>query len=193
MTETNDTIKEIPLDEETKEEVQKEIKEETKVAAGPRQAEIKEETPQIDFVDAKPISELTDIERAIIIKNAKEGLDQPNYSVTFFKNGNCRIKKKKEPKPTVSQKVTKTQATQPKDKETKVYYSDNQLLFEHIIELNARLERLTAKQKKLKNKVKDMYVDENDINEDEEEQAPSTFQQQIPQGRVSWRNRVKYI
>ena len=190
MTETNEIVKEISLDEpppqkEIKEEVQKEIQ--------------NKESPQTDFVEAKLISELSDTERAIIIKNAKEGIDQPNYTVKFFKNGNCRIKKKKEETPTVSQKVIKQQLPA---RDSKVFYSDNQLLFEHIIELNSKLERLTAKQKKLKNRVKDirndMYVEENDFDEPQEQYqedpTPSPQPPSLPpQQKLSWRNRVKYL
>ena len=50
--------------------------------------------------------------------------------------------------------------------EKKVYYSDNQLLFEHIIELNAKVEKLMAKHKKLKRRYQslqnDIYVNDDD-------------------------------
>ena len=116
------------------------------------------------FVEAKQVVDLNDDERAIIVANAKAGLDQPNFNVKFFKNGKYRIIKKKEQPLTVSQKATKT--TPPTNSEKKVYYSDNQLLFEHIIELNTKVEKLMAKHKKLKRKYqslqRDIYVDDED-------------------------------
>lgn len=116
------------------------------------------------FVEAKQVVDLNDDERALIVANAKAGLDQPNFNVKFFKNGKYRIIKKKEQPLTVSQKATKT--TPPTNSEKKVYYSDNQLLFEHIIELNTKVEKLMAKHKKLKRKYqslqRDIYVDDED-------------------------------
>ena len=75
-----------------------------------------------------------------------------------MKNGKYRIIRKKEPKQTVSQKVVKEQPPPPKT-EKKVYYSDNQLLFEHIIELNAKVEKLMSKHKKLKKRYQSLQND----------------------------------
>ena len=119
------------------------------------------------FVEPKQVVDLTDDERALIVANAKAGLDQPNFNVKFFKNGKYRIVKKKATTPTVSQKAITS--TPPKETEKKVYYSDNQLLFEHIIELNAKVEKLMAKHKKLKRRYQslqnDIYIDDNESNE----------------------------
>ena len=117
------------------------------------------------FIEPKQVVDLTDDERALIVANAKAGLDQPNFNVKFFKNGKYRIVKKKATTPTVSQKAITS--TPPKETERKVYYSDNQLLFEHIIELNAKVEKLMAKHKKLKRRYQslqnDIYIDDNDV------------------------------
>ena len=116
-------------------------------------------------VDSKNVGELTDDERAIIIANAKNGIDQPNFDVRFFRNGKFRIVRKKEKPPTISEKVVKTQELPQNVK--KAYYTDNQLLFEHIIELNAKVDRLMSKHKKLKRKYQtlqsDIYVDDDEI------------------------------
>ena len=116
-------------------------------------------------VDSKNVGELTDDERAIIIANAKNGIDQPNFDVRFFRNGKFRIVRKKEKPPTISEKVVKTQEIPQNVK--KAYYTDNQLLFEHIIELNAKVDRLMSKHKKLKRKYQtlqsDIYVDDDEI------------------------------
>ena len=45
------------------------------------------------FVEPKQVVDLTDDERALIVANAKAGLDQPNFNVKFFKNGKYRIVK----------------------------------------------------------------------------------------------------
>ena len=117
----------------------------------------------IKHVDRKNVNQLTAEERQTIIDNAKNGVDQPNFEVTFFKNGNYRIIKKKQQRPSVSQKIINQQL--PTSSNAPSYYTDNQLLYEHIIELTARMEQLTAKHKKLKNRYKelqqDLYIDDN--------------------------------
>ena len=129
------------------------------------------EEPPAKFVEKKSINSLSEDERALIIANAKNGVDQPYFNVKFFKNGKTQITKKKETPQTVSKKIT-SQKTPPK-KESQVYaqalsrpavyYTDNQLLFEHIIELNAKVDRLTQKHKKLKRRYQtlqdDLYID----------------------------------
>ena len=121
--------------------------------------------PSFKTVEPKNVGELTDDERAIIIANAKNGIDQPNFDVRFFNNGKFRIVRKKTKPPTISEKVVKTQEIPATVK--KAYYTDNQLLFEHIIELNAKVDRLMTKHKKLKRKYQtlqnDIYVDDDDI------------------------------
>lgn len=116
-------------------------------------------------VEPKNVGELTDDERAIIIANAKNGVDQPNFDVRFFNNGKFRIVRKKQKPQTISEKVVKTQEIPVNDK--KAYYTDNQLLFEHIIELNAKVDRLMSKHKKLKRKYQtlqnDIYIDDDEI------------------------------
>ena len=145
---------------------------------------MEEQKPKLatKFVDRKQIVDLTDDEKALIVANAKNGLDQPHFSVKFFKNGKYRILKKKEQAPTVSQKIISSNAESTKQPEKKVFYSDNQLLFEHIIELNSKVDRLMQKHKKLKRKYQalqnDIYVDDDEEvvheqNIDEEREKPS--------------------
>jgi len=114
-------------------------------------------------VQCKPVNELTDEERQIVINNARAGIDQPYFDVRFFKNGKTRIVKKKTKQPTVSERVI-NESTAPTKK---VYYSDNQLLMEHIIDLNSKFDRLLTKHKKLKRKYynlrDDIYVDDDNV------------------------------
>jgi len=168
-------------------------------------------------VNIKPVNELTDEERQIIINNAKAGYDQPNFDVRFFKNGKTRIVKKKAKAPTVSQKVISS--TEQKPPEKKVFYSDNQLIMEHIIDLNSKYDRLMSKHKKLKRKYynlrEDIYVNDDDepVNEKvirdndnvEKQESSSTEQSPPPQqprpqynpyGNViprNWRANLKYV
>jgi len=175
-----------------------------------------ESKPEIKakFVDFKQITELTDEERQIIINNAKAGVDQNYYDVRFYKNGKIRIIKKKSKPQTVSQKVLQT-STSKVDKPDKVYYSDNQLLMEHIIELNSKYDKLYSKHKKLKKKYynlrDDIYYDESPDSQPEQKneadkpeatepsetnEQPNTnpyLRNDIRPQRVNWRSQFRYL
>ena len=123
----------------------------------------------IPSIKNKPINELSDIERAVIVANAKNGIDMPFFDVKFFGNGKYRIVKKKPVKPSTSQKVIKASVSNSpdiKDPDRKVYYTNDQLLMEHIIELNSKVDKLMTKHKKLKRKYQslsaDIYVEDNE-------------------------------
>ena len=123
-------------------------------------------TKSYQTVEPKHIANLTDDERATIIASVRNGIEQPYYDVKFYKNGNTRIIKRKLKQPSTAQQIINSQPLPPTT-EAKRYYTDNQLLFEHIIELNAKIDKLTAKHKKLKKKYttirNDIYADEDDI------------------------------
>ena len=177
-------------------------------------------TQSFKTIESKNVNELTDDERAIIIANAKNGVNQLYYDVKFFRNGKHRIVRKKQPTPTVSSKVINTQSLPQTDK--KAYYTDNQLLFEHIIELNNKVEKLMNKHKKLKRKYQslqnDIYIDDEDvetvkhtptneppnepvneptnepINETNNEPINQTvIIQQSSNTRSNWRSRLRYL
>ena len=179
--------------------------------------------PKKATVGRKAISRLTEDERALIIKNHNEGIYQPYFDVKTLDDGTLKIVKKKPKQPTVSQKATKGQSPRPQvtqvantseakpsegDSNNKVYYSDNQLLFEHIIELNSKVDKLMNKHKKLKKRYKalqqDIYVDSVDDDSQGETLEPS--HEAIPQQKPKqvflqpqqviqrgWRSRLSYL
>ena len=128
-------------------------------------------------VELKDVKKLTSEEREQIISNFKNGIDNEFYDVKTLKNGTTRIVKKKNKSQSLSNKLISGQGlhdrSSSKDNEQfvkpeKKYLSNEQLLMEHIFELNTQMNKLKNKQKKLKNKYKgikrDLYVDvdEND-------------------------------
>ena len=127
-------------------------------------------------ITKKPVKDLTKEEKDFIINNAKNGVENEFFNVKFFKNGSARVTAKKEKTPTVSQKVIKNNS------DGKVYLSNDQLLMEHIIELNSRLDKLTGKHKKLKKKYhrlrNDIYED---VDASEEVVEPTAKQDEVPQ------------
>ena len=129
------------------------------------------EEPKI--IPAKNISDLTDAEKKILIENAKAGIDNPFYNVKVYKNGNTRICKKK--KTSISNNAVTTQGERTittKDQEQKVYLTDNQLMWEHLLELESKYNNLYRKHKKLKSKYNDLYVEDDQILEQVPERTP---------------------
>ena len=184
--------------------------------------DIKDKSTQ-PIIENKAVNELNDVERAVIVANAKNGVDMPFFDVKFFGNGKYRIVKKKPVKPTISQKVIKNN---PSNNDNKVYYTNDQLLMEHIIELNSKVDKLMTKHKKLKRKYQtlsaDIYVDDNEetnetppstenknkttSNEDKNKtpsneepineqpkNSPQTMTSKHIRQRSSWRNQLNYL
>lgn len=198
-------VEETTTDENNGEEIEIPIKEETK----------EEQITKDDEKKVKDISKLTLEERAKIITDARNGIQNPFYEVIILKNGNSRIVKRKN-KPQnqslASKLINQNSNNQTITTPDKIYMSDNQLLMEHIIELNNQVNKLMNKHKKLKKKYKsikhDIYEDvDEEITKDEikqneikqeiinqEQQSPQHATSQItPQIRKGWRSYVSYL
>ena len=142
----------------------------------------------------KDISKLTLEERAKIISDARNGIPSEHYDVIVLKNGNTRIVKKKIKTPSLSNRLINEQK-QEVNNSKKLYMSDNQLMMEHIIELNNQVNKLANKHKKLKKKYRALKHDiyEEDIEQENEIglersssirlQAPSQALVQEPQSK----------
>ena len=183
-------------------------------------------------VELKDVKKLTSEEREQIISNFKNGIDNEFYDVKTLKNGTTRIVKKKNKSQSLSNKLISGRklCLQPegqspsglhdrsssKDNEQfvkpeKKYLSNEQLLMEHIFELNTQMNKLKNKQKKLKNKYKgikrDLYVDvdENDephndekdfiqsANANERSKGPEGQSPEVRVVQRGWRSRVSYL
>ena len=163
-------------------------------------------------VPRKNIRELTNDEREFLVKEARQGINNEFYKVTFCKNGCTKITKKRPQKMTVSQKLIKDNGDKvPESKLSRL--SNEQLLFEHVINLESQFATLKEKHKKLKKSYKqlhhDIYIDDEDIgatpepsqiqddpkpepvNETIQEQPQSFTQSRLPKMRASgWRQRM---
>ena len=175
-------------------------------------------------VELKDVKKLTSEEREQIISNFKNGIDNEFYDVKTLKNGTTRIVKKKNKSQSLSNKLISGQGlhdrSSSKDNEQfvkpeKKYLSNEQLLMEHIFELNTQMNKLKNKQKKLKNKYKgikrDLYVDvdendephndEKDFIQGDRNRPPSEELEKRglrpqPEGHAvqrGWRSRVSYL
>ena len=138
----------------------------------------KKTSPKVVIPD-KRIDELTDEEKKILIDNARAGIENPYFNVKLFKNGNTRICKKK--RTIANQAVTSKGETTVKTSngEQKVYMTDNQLMWQHILDIQDKYHTLNRKYKKLKGRYKELYI-EDEITPYEQEPQPKEPQQQQP-------------
>ena len=154
-------------EEQTKIEIENENDEETKEP-------LKESSKSNRLtINRKKVSELTEAEKQQLIADAQNGFDNQYYAVKLFKNGKCKINLKKQTK---AQQVIDeaNEYHAPSEQQIKRYYTDNQLLMEHIINLETSFNSLRAKHKKLKKRYNELegYL-YNDDSDDEDEQKPN--------------------
>ena len=129
----------------------------------------------------KDISKLTLEERAKIISDARNGIPSEHYDVIVLKNGNTRIVKKKIKTPSLSNRLINEQK-QEVNNSKKLYMSDNQLMMEHIIELNNQVNKLANKHKKLKKKYRALKHDiyEEDFEQESQSQDVVSSKDGVP-------------
>ena len=135
-------------------------------------------------VPQKKVSELTEDEKKQLIEEAKQGIENEFYKVKLFKNGNAHINQKKLSK---SQKLIKSNEinSEKLSVPSSKYLTDNQLLFEHIINLETLYNKLKGKHKKLKRRYNDLegYLlnddsDDGDVNNKPLKPIPESIQSQ---------------
>ena len=129
--------------------------------------------PERVTITRKKVSELTEKERNQLIQDAQKGLENDYYTVKMFKNGSTRICLKKQSK--AQQVLTEAKENQQIPTTSKRYYTDNQLLMEHVIALETQYNKLNSKHKKLKKRYNELegYLyadDETGLKENPEKQ-----------------------
>ena len=126
----------------------------------------------VQQIPLKAISQLTKEEREILLNNAKNNIENDNYKVTFFKNGNHRITKKKPSRESTASKIIRENKGM----------TNEQLLFEHVINLESQIAVLRQKHKNLKRNYKqiyeDVYVDDENAYDEQPIQEQSIQQEQ---------------
>ena len=128
-----------------------------------------EETPKSEQIEItqKKVKELTDDEKMLIIENAKNGVENQYFDVIFAKNGKHRIVLKKQPKQTVAQQQINSRGSM---------LTNDQLLLEHVLDLEARFAKMEMKTKKLKKKYKNL---KHDIYVDTDEETPGALKSML--------------
>jgi hypothetical protein len=170
-----------------------------------KDAVIVEESTDINDFNGK-INQLSDTEHKRIVKDLMSGKQYKYFELKYFKNGSVRLVRKKEP--SKRQVITeRTKNEYPKNSfNDKVYMTDQQLLWEHVIEMNKEIERLRHKNKKRKQQVAELandvyYVDEGEIEEAEVEvekevevETPKPNPKPSTRSNAqNWRSRLKYL
>lgn len=131
------------------------------------QVEAEEEVEQQQeikrLIDFKPVSKLTEDEKSYLINLYKNGGEDNHFKVYFYKNGTNKIVKKKQPPQRLSAKLLEKIENSKKPSLT-----NEQLLMEHVIDLETKFATLQQKHKKLKKYYKslheDIYADDNEVN-----------------------------
>ena len=131
------------------------------------------------------VCDLTEEEKLQLINDAKNGIEHDNFNVKLFKNGNSRITLKKKTK--AQQLISSNETNQAKlSAPSSKFLTDNQLLFEHIINLETQFNKLHSKHKKLKHRYNELesylYADDED---EPEAEKPKLKRTETPQGALA--------
>ena len=106
-------------------------------------------------IEYKQVSKLTEDERNYLIDLYKNGGEDDYYKVYFYKNGTNKIVKKKQPpKYNTAKRLLEQQQLQ-----SKPVMTTEQILMEHVIDLEAKYATLYQKHKKLKKNYKSLHED----------------------------------
>ena len=140
-------------------------------------------------LEYKQVSKLTDDERDYLINLYKNGGEHDYYKVYFYKNGTNKIVKKKQPPKynTSRRMLEKAQAQEIEEKLNiqKQALSTEQILMEHVIDLETKFATLYQKHKKLKKNYKalrqDIYASDGEETEITPEEAKEIEQKQQKQ------------
>jgi hypothetical protein len=172
----------------------------------PVNVEPEEKKPQKTIpVIRKRVADLNDKEKEDIMAIYNNGGEHPDYNVRMFKNGNKTITLKKKKAEPVSSQLLKDDIPRT---DKKVHLSDNQLLMEHVMDLQIKCEKLMSKHKKMKKRLAEYEqyedFDETPIPETiskpevekQEEEIPKREEKPAPiptKGNRSWRAHVSYL
>ena len=136
--------------------------------------------PPIPEYASKTVKKLSNDERSMLMDKFGKGVEDPYFKVIRMSNGAIRITKRRNP---IVQNVEEAQQQRSTRIANKVNHLTNeQLLMEHIIDLETRFESMRLKHKKLKKRYNEL---ENSIYEDVDEHStpvvPSESLQEIPE------------
>ena len=115
----------------------------------------------------KPVKQLTKSERETIINEFNNGVDNKYYKCHKLKNGSIRITKRANPLTNNAETAHEATNNKINNRINTTRLTDNQLLLEHIIDLEKRYEIMRMKHKKLKKRYNKLETDLFDDDSDE--------------------------
>ena len=141
----------------------------------------------------KYVRDLTQDERAIIIKNYTDGIKNDNYDVKMLKNGNPSITRKRGGKPkSINDEIIKEAG---KTSGRVGNLTTEQFMIQNFLDLENRFTKMKSKQKRLKKKYKklkgDIYVDDEEIGESIEVKANEDIERDQNIGQSVDENNLK--
>ena len=149
------------------EDVEEDVKEEDKEPEEPVKEEVKEEVKEpveAPAYQSKVVKKLTKDERQMLIDKFNNGEEDAYFKVVKMSNGSIRITKRKTPVIQDAEQAQKEHSNTIERKgRTSGRLTNEQLLMEHIIDLEKRFECMRLKHKKLKKRYNEL---ENSIYED---------------------------
>ena len=186
-----------------------------------------EQTPVIPDYASKVVKKLSKDERAMLLDKFEQGSEDPYFKVIKMSNGAIRITKRKNPLTNNVKQAVENVNERVVNKATKhatgTRLTNEQLLMEHIIDLESRFETMRLKHKKLKRRYNELesaiYDDVNEVGvkpvetvsepletiaEEPVEQveqvsepvveAPrTTTYERARRGKLSWRDAISYM
>lgn len=145
---------------------------------------VKDSKPERLTITKKKVKDLSDAERKQLIDDAQNNIENDFFEVKRCKNGSSRIclKKQSKAQQILSEAAESNQTPVPTT--SRRYYTDNQLLMEHIINLESSFNQLRSKHKKLKKRYNELETylyadDEAPAQEIIKEPAPESIQEPI--------------
>jgi hypothetical protein len=187
------------------------------------QLEEAEEVEELDLpksVSTSPVNELkcnlnqlTPEQYKQIVKDLVDGKQYKYFDIKYLKDGSIKLQKKKQPSK-LQTIAARSSTSQPSH--DKIFMTDQQQLYEHVIGLTKEVEKLRTKNKKRKQQISEIfdtyYIEdeevENEVQEDVDkgenvdedgEQKPKQPQkpkplrplQQVHRSPGCWRSRIK--
>ena len=138
--------------------------------------EIKKTESHYKKIEYKPVSKLTAEESNYLIDLYKNGGEDDYYKVYFYKNGTNKIVRKKQPpKYNTAKRLLEQQQQQ-----AKPVMTTEQILMEHVIDLETKYATLYQKHKKLKKNYKALHEDIYCDSDDDRTITPTQTQQEKP-------------
>ena len=146
-------------------QIQETIEEETSIEAEP----IEEETSNACTWTDKTVRQLKKDERSKLIEGFNNGVEDPYFKVMKMKNGQMRITKRSNPLQNDAESAHEVVTEKVQKQFNGKRLTDNQLLFEHIIDLERKMVEMKFKHKKLKKRYNKLEQDIFDESDDEQQ------------------------